>query len=760
MACFCCSWSGTEGDDESVSNPGPEVRRRCTDLCCIPVLAVFVATPVLMLAYLWEYHSVYHIDHGRDHYQNFCGVGHMEEKRYVYFPDLQRDLAEDPTLSRRYGVCVESCPAQGSMVQDYPGDVGSFGMPERHPGQDWFVPLPSFGLAGRCIPYDPPWSFLEGAEFCASPSCIKTSKAPTSAQEICGLQSDGTSQYWLLSKADDALLDGWRREGIAEAVVQARKTLAATTTKETRKSCEVKVFRDTRLRMETANEQLLHKFVTKYTGKVFVWCSAVYDHQFAVLGLGIAGSLVASFFVTMLFSCCVRMVLCILVALLFTVLIAADYVLFFQAGMVTGRTGRLVIHTLQNTTHIDIPDNVEAFLTQAHAAEDGSAELYKYLGILLAVAIFLLACVACASRKNFNILVALMREAARTIREMPSLLVAPVVISTSMVLVCLVLLRAMLAVATVNPDDVQSVLEHWDAVVRPVLQQLGLQSDDSFSQIKNAVLGLLAFAFLWAYYFHVGLSITVVAMTVSHWYFYRHDPERNAGTGIYSGDWYFGRPILLALCRVLRYHLGSVAFGSCIVGIATALRLVTEYILQQTASGDNSVFRCVSCVTRCLVCCMEKCLKFITEYAYVYVAVTGKPFCPAAHRSFVFFAKYPVQTTLDKMASSALGALLCVTVPMGLVVVSFVLVPKSWGPCAVFIGALAYVITRLAAGVYDICLTTLFVCAMRDCENFGGAYMSKGLRSACGFAELYRDSATALRRRSENAGIELQESFS
>ena len=30
------------------------------------------------------------------------------------------------------------------------------------------------------------------------------------------------------------------------------------------------------------------------------------------------------------------------------------------------------------------------------------------------------------------------------------------------------------------------------------------------------------------------------------------------------------------------------------------------------------------------------------------------------------------------------------------------------------------VTTRLAAGIYDVCITTLFVCVMRDCEHYGG----------------------------------------
>ena len=36
---------------------------------------------------------------------------------------------------------------------------------------------------------------------------------PTAPREVCGLKKDGTKRFWLLSKADDILIDGWRREG-------------------------------------------------------------------------------------------------------------------------------------------------------------------------------------------------------------------------------------------------------------------------------------------------------------------------------------------------------------------------------------------------------------------------------------------------------------------------------------------------------------------------------------------------------------------
>lgn len=69
----------------------------------------------------------------------------------------------------------------------------------------------------------------------------------------------------------------------------------------------------------------------------------------------------------------------------------------------------------------------------------------------------------------------------------------------------------------------------------------------------------------------------------------------------------------------------------------------------------------------------------------------------------------------------ALGCLLCITVPCGLAVAAYFCGLKdAWPVCALVIIGLAYVTTRLAAGIYDVCITTLFVCVMRDCEHFGG----------------------------------------
>ena len=80
------------------------------------------------------------------------------------------------------------------------------------------------------------------------------------------------------------------------------------------------------------------------------------------------------------------------------------------------------------------------------------------------------------------------------------------------------------------------------------------------------------------------------------------------------------------LSYVLRYNLGSMAFGSLILAIVETLVWVLEFIDEQTkASEDSNVI--VRIVMRCCKCCMfcfERCLKFVSSYAYIFVFMQAR----------------------------------------------------------------------------------------------------------------------------------------
>jgi len=744
---FCCCASHEDDEDEKNhdpvdGNPGPEVNRHCTDICCLLFFLVAIGAHVYLLFYLHDVSSTDILTHGHDHYLNMCGKGELVNKSYVYYPDLQTDFAADPTLRTHYGVCVNQCPEQATTILDYEWN-GTVESPATTPApprrKAWFVPLPSYPIIGRCIPYEPLARKVSETDFCAFPACEQipgrdNQDIPTKPQQVCGLSRDQTSKFWLLSEPDVTVVEGWRSEGASEETIKARVEQAKQVEGlELKSKCEVIVKRGLNIKMSPADDHYLVQVLTRYTGAVFSHGVAVYKERYTVIGLGIGGAMVASFIVICLLTIVARCVVFLLLFLLFASLGSADYVLFVLAGVTSGSTGRMIIQTFENATEYDLfPTEVQSLLDEA-SGEDKMMEVYKWSAIILACLIMVLVCVVIAIWKNFEILIALLQEASRTIRQMPSLLVFPFMGLVSMVVTSFGFLTIFLGIATTDSRSVESLLEAWKTYVEPMLEMADLKGEDSFEQMQEWGMWIILFHFLWAYFFHVAMFVAIIAFSVSRWFFYREDSEHDSGTGIGEDGWFFGKPILVAFKELCRYHLGSFAFGSFILAVVTMPRIVLEYISANSAADQNQVTKAIIWALRCCLWCLEKCVQFLTEYAYVYVAVTGKPFCSAARASFTLFTKYPVQVALDKTACVAMGFLASVTVPVSMAVVAFPLIKTQWFPCAIFIVILAYVTTRLTTGVYDVCVTTLFVCAMRDKEFYGGKYTSPGLRHACGF---------------------------
>ena len=60
-------------------------------------------------------------------------------------------------------------------------------------------------------------------------------------------------------------------------------------------------------------------------------------------------------------------------------------------------------------------------------------------------------------------------------------------------------------------------------------------------------------------------------------------------------------------------------------------------------ASDNKAVRAVTCILRCCACCMEKCVKYCTSQAYIFVAIFGHPLCTAAGKFLSFAAANPAR---------------------------------------------------------------------------------------------------------------------
>lgn len=126
----------------------------------------------------------------------------------------------------------------------------------------------------------------------------------------------------------------------------------------------------------------------------------------------------------------------------------------------------------------------------------------------------------------------------------------------------------------------------------------------------------------------------IIASSVCKWYF-----SHNSNSELDSDA--VGFPVFNAVKRVIRYHLGSLAFGSFILVMIWLIRLIfwlLSSMLKQKekvdpTTGTKAMATTLACCS-CCAKCWNSCLKFLTKQAYIRIALTGENFCAAAKSSF------------------------------------------------------------------------------------------------------------------------------
>uniref|UniRef100_A0A674EDC0 Choline transporter-like protein n=1 Tax=Salmo trutta TaxID=8032 RepID=A0A674EDC0_SALTR len=203
-------------------------------------------------------------------------------------------------------------------------------------------------------------------------------------------------------------------------------------------------------------------------------------------------------------------------------------------------------------------------------------------------------------------------------------------------------------------------------------------------------------------------------------------------------------PICSSLGRALRYHTGSLAFGSLILSLVQVIRVLLEY-LDQKLKGENRFAKFLLSCLKCCFWCLEKCIKFLNRNAYIMVAIYGKSFCTSARDAFFLLMRNIIRVAvLDKVTDFLLflGKLLIVGI-VGICSFFFFsgrikaveqTAPSLnyyWVPIlTVVVGS--YLIAHGFFSVYAMCVDTLFLCFLEDLERNDGTaerpyFMSQNL---------------------------------
>ncbi|KAM6217071.1 choline transporter-like protein 5 [Rhynchocyon petersi] len=152
------------------------------------------------------------------------------------------------------------------------------------------------------------------------------------------------------------------------------------------------------------------------------------------------------------------------------------------------------------------------------------------------------------------------------------------------------------------------------------------------------------FAFLWLINFVLALSQCTLAGAFAAYYWAAEKPKDIPPF-----------PLFHAFGRAIRYHTGSLAFGSLILGSIQMFRIILQYLDYRIRVAQNKLTKFLRCCLKCCFWCLETAVKFINKNAYIMIAIYGKNFCKSAKDAFNILMRNVVRVAvMDKVTDFVL----------------------------------------------------------------------------------------------------------
>ncbi|CAG9312478.1 unnamed protein product [Blepharisma stoltei] len=226
------------------------------------------------------------------------------------------------------------------------------------------------------------------------------------------------------------------------------------------------------------------------------------------------------------------------------------------------------------------------------------------------------------------------------------------------------------------------------------------------------------FGMLWVNTFIVALNNFILSSAVCIWYFSQNTDSR-AQT-----------PISTSFYRAFRYHQGSLAFGSFLLAIIWAIKIVLKVLKAvlkstQTKQKENKL---IVLAISCLICyanCFERFAKFINKNAYIQIAIQSTSFCKAARDAYFLILRNAARF----LTLGTIGGIFMVLGKWVITIfttwVGYMIITNNskWNdkiyspvfPTIVFL-FISYIIASLFIGIYETACDCLLQCFLIDEE--------------------------------------------
>ncbi|XP_058128936.1 choline transporter-like protein 1 [Anopheles ziemanni] len=332
---------------------------------------------------------------------------------------------------------------------------------------------------------------------------------------------------------------------------------------------------------------------------------------------------------------------------------------------------------------------------------------WLYYAIAATVATLIVLLVILVMRKRIKLVVQLFKEAGKAIASMPFLLAEPV-----------------LTFVTIAAGIVLYV---YFTVWIESAGMLVVESNNSAKYVKDSTMLFTRWynllAFLWFSQFVIGCQHMVIAGAVAGWFF-----TRNKAT--------LGHPIARSYGNLVRYHLGTVAFGSFVIALVQFLRTLLKLLMHSVRNPQNRVTSFLFDCCQCCLQCFERFLQYLTRNAYILTAMHGDPFCRAGRNAFRLLTSNALRVFAINSVGDFVLVLAKVFVVVATVLIGMELIQQKQGmhhPYVplILVGIFAYLVAHCFMTVYEMTVDTIFLCFCEDCESNDGIsrpyFMSRGL---------------------------------
>lgn len=231
------------------------------------------------------------------------------------------------------------------------------------------------------------------------------------------------------------------------------------------------------------------------------------------------------------------------------------------------------------------------------------------------------------------------------------------------------------------------------------------------------------FAFLWLVNFSIALGQCTLAGAFASYYWALKKPDDIPPCPLFS-----------SFSRAIRFHTGSLAFGSLILGSVQFIRIILEYLDHNLKGAQNTVAQFLLKCLKCCFWCLERFIKFLNRNAYIMIAIYGKNFYSSAREAFFLLMRNILRVAvLDKVTdfllflgklliSGGVGALafFVFTHKIPILQEHLPVLNYIWVPL-VTVAFGSYIVAQGFFNVYSMCVDTLFLCFCEDLERNDGS---------------------------------------